>query len=681
MKVRKLFIFLILFILFIPSKIDAIKDSPKVYMIIINKLTLDDIQLMDNLKRIASEGSIGLMNTRGVSGYTGAESFLTINSSRKATGNLINLDIEEKDSNIINRSIGRLKNLNLNNNYSPYIGAIGDNLHRQGLKTSIYGNSDLIFAKYRMSTLIPMDSKGLVDYGNISKITIIDDKYPFKIRTDFEKLLIEASNSLGDLVVVDTGDLDRLFRFKDNLTKEEYIGIRKSILYEIDNFIFHLSDYMNSKNSILLTLSPNSGDSLFDISNLTPIILWGESINQGVLYSPTTHRELIVSNIDLGPTIMNFFKAPSDNMLGNPLNSIEKKIDLNQIVNINKAINTTSRVRYNTLYYYGIFSIIILFISVIILVGKLKLDTKVKTVLHLLLRTLMIIPIILIIVSIFRPKEILSYLILLSIGMVLSIVILWATRNIENQGLYISITLATIIVLDLHLNNYISRYSVLSYDPIIGARYYGIGNEMVGLFLGALTIISTKLIGRSSKNILPLFLFIIAGLITGLPSLGANVGGSLAFLFVIIIFIIENYRKKLNFKKIVYITLLMIIVIFSIVFFDIVINKQMTHLGKSLIAIKNSSIDYVIEIIIRKLLMNIKLVGRSFWTYLLFLHILIQILLFYLREIDEVKLIGYMAGLAGIISGFMLNDSGLLLASIAMNFFTIELYLENLKIR
>ena len=43
-----------------------------------------------------------------------------------------------------------------------------------------------------------------------------------------------------------------------------------------------------------------------------------------------------------------------------------------------------------------------------------------------------------------------------------------------------------LIVLDLLLKGQISRFSVLSHDPIIGARYYGIGNEMVGLFVGLL---------------------------------------------------------------------------------------------------------------------------------------------------------------------------------------------------
>lgn len=37
-----------------------------------------------------------------------------------------------------------------------------------------------------------------------------------------------------------------------------------------------------------------------------------------------------------------------------------------------------------------------------------------------------------------------------------------------------------IFLLDLITKGNITRYSILSHDPIIGARYFGMGNEMVG---------------------------------------------------------------------------------------------------------------------------------------------------------------------------------------------------------
>jgi len=190
-------------------------ESPvdKVYLIVINKLTIEDIDKMDNLTFLANNGSIGLMNTKGFSSYTGVDSFLTINSSQKAYGNYnsINFYRLEQNGPLINKDIRKIFNLNLGNNYMPHIGAIGDNLHSIGLKTAIYGNSDSITTTYRSSALIPMDSKGIVDYGNIDDITIEDLDHPLLIRTDYEKLFDEVYNSPGDFVVIETGDLDRLY--------------------------------------------------------------------------------------------------------------------------------------------------------------------------------------------------------------------------------------------------------------------------------------------------------------------------------------------------------------------------------------------------------------------------------------------------------------------------------------
>lgn len=204
----------------IPSISYGKVNSPKVYLITLNKLSLKDIETMDNLKRVIEEGSIGLMNTKGISGYTGVESFLTINSSEKTYGNYNCIDFEpyELDGYMVNKSISRIINLNKNNNYSPAIGAIGDNLHKIGLKTGIYGNSDLINMPLKISALIPMDSKGLVDYGNTDDITMPEKNYPFGLKTNYEKLILEIIKSPADFVVVDTGDLDRLFRYKENLS-------------------------------------------------------------------------------------------------------------------------------------------------------------------------------------------------------------------------------------------------------------------------------------------------------------------------------------------------------------------------------------------------------------------------------------------------------------------------------
>lgn len=680
MKVRRLLVFLLLIFFQLTSISYAESPVDKVYLIVINKLTIEDIDKMDNLTFLANNGSIGLMNTKGFSSYTGVDSFLTINSSQKAYGNYnsINFYRLEQNGPLINKDIRKIFNLNLGNNYMPHIGAIGDNLHSIGLKTAIYGNSDSITTTYRSSALIPMDSKGIVDYGNIDDITIEDLDHPLLIRTDYEKLFDEVYNSPGDFVVIETGDLDRLYRNYNYLSEEEYYNTRDEILLNINEFIGKLISKIDFSNSVLLVTSPNSSDLNIDNSKLTPIIIWGKDIKNGILTSATTKKQLLVANIDIGPTIMDFFNAPKDNMSGASIEIIEKKVDLYELKAINNQINITSKVRYNSLYYYGFFSIMILGVFILQIISRIRFPERSQDLIKVLLCEVLIIPSIFILVSIFKPRTIQEYLLILFTFILISTIIQWLMRKNENKILYISLFTTSLILLDLIFKGYISEFSVLSHDPIIGARYYGIGNEMVGLLLGSLTLLSMELLKRRVKSIIPLMLYIFSAMLVAHPSFGANVGGTIAFVISIGFYVKEYLNMKVDMKRLILLFVVLVLVITFMAYIDINLNSNPTHLGKNVLIIKDKGLGYIIQVITRKLLTNIRLIGSSFWTYLLLINLILHGSLFYfLYKIDSNILLASIAGLAGAIGGFVFNDSGLILTSICMNFITIGVFLNS----
>ncbi|NLV88509.1 MAG: hypothetical protein GX021_03995 [Tissierellia bacterium] len=680
MKVRKLLVFLLLFIFLSSSISYGESKGEKVYLIVINKLTLDDIEKMDNIKSLANNGSIGLMNTKGLSGYTGVESFLTINSSEKAYGNYNSIDFVRLEPNgpLVNKGLKKLIILNSDNNYLPHIGALGDNLHRLGLKTAIYGNSDSITTQYRSSALIPMDSQGVIDYGNIDGVTVEELDHPLLLKTDYEILFNEVYNSLGDFIVIETGDLDRLYRNNNYLSEDEYIRLRKEILLNIDNFIGKLIERIDFSNSLLIITSPNSGDPNIDDSKLTPIILWGKDVKKGVLTSATTNRHLLVTNIDIGPTIMDFFQGPKENMSGNSIEFIEEDIDISKVKAINDQINTTSKVRYNSLYYYGFFSIIILAIFIIQIITRIRFPEKIQGLFNVLLTEMLIMPSIFIIISLFRPSSILEYLIFLFTSTIISFIILWIIRKKKSKILFIGFISTFLIVLDLLLKGQISRFSVLSHDPIIGARYYGIGNEMVGLLLGSLTIFAMEILKKRNTSLLPLILYILSAILVAHPSFGANVGGTIAFVIAIAFYIKEYFNKGLDIKKVIVLFISVILVISIMAYIDINYNVSPTHLGKNILLIRDKGLNYVGQIVTRKLLTNIRLIGRSFWTYLLLVNMILHGSLIYsLYRIDKKVLLASIAGVAGAIGGFIFNDSGLILTSICMNIITIGIFLNS----
>lgn len=73
----------------------------------------------------------------------------------------------------------------------------------------------------------------------------------------------------------------------------------------------------------------------------------------------------MVSNLDIGPTILNFLNGPVDNMTGNPIEIIDKSDNLSGIIKMSKQINVTSKVRFRTLLTYGVLCMIGLIIPIV----------------------------------------------------------------------------------------------------------------------------------------------------------------------------------------------------------------------------------------------------------------------------------------------------------------------------
>lgn len=75
-------------------------------------------------------------------------------------------------------------------------------------------------------------------------------------------------------------------------------------------------------------------------------------------------------------------------------------------------------------------------------------------------------------------------------------------------------------------------FSILGHDPAYGTRFYGIGNEYSAVVAGALPLAAGLLVARSPRLLTAVpVAAVLAVLAIGLPTLGADVGGSLALGF------------------------------------------------------------------------------------------------------------------------------------------------------
>ncbi|WP_202709028.1 hypothetical protein [Sporosalibacterium faouarense] len=678
----------------------------RVYAIIINTITLEDIEKMNNLSYLADTGSIALMNIRGAKGYDGFQGYLTINASSRAYANnssaeffIINNENKEiyhnrvgqdlADLGIINLNIMELLKNNKNMDYSPYIGALGDSIHENGYKTAVFGNSDTADSFGRESCLIAMDSNGYIDYGNIDDIVINDKTFIGNIRTDYDKIIneVKKTEKKANLIVVDTGDLNRLNENKKYLSEEMYLYHRNIALKYIDNFIGNLIDEIDDRESMVMIISPNGQEYFEDKSRLSPLIIWQGNKNKGLLTSGTTRRKGIVSNIDIAPTISSYLGASSDSFLGYPMTIKYLEDNYEYIKNLNNKTILISEIRPKALKIFSYITIFMVTILTIILwiFAKHKdlegiLFNTIINILRILLLLVLVIPLVFILISIIDVESYFGF-ILYSILIFVIICLLILTIKEKYRLICISGATLLLLIIDMVTGGSLIKFSVLGYDPIIGARYFGIGNEMVGVLLGVSGVFIGCFLQIFNKHYYILSFLGIILLVTSHPQIGANVGGSIAVFFMITIFIFGVFNYKINLKRIFILLTLLFLGIGIIAIIDGFFNENPTHLGRLLLVILKQNPLYILEIARRKIFMNLRLFGITIWTKVLIITALSMIVL--MKNFEKIIIdifkehkyiaIGFTSTLVANLVGLMVNDSGIIMASISNIYITISL--------
>jgi hypothetical protein len=93
----------------------------------------------------------------------------------------------------------------------------------------------------------------------------------------------------------------------------------------------------------------------------------------------------------------------------------------------------------------------------------------------------------------------------------------------------VSLATAVLVALDAAAGGALERFSTLGYNPATGTRFYGVGNEYAAVLAGGLTMgLGVLAYRRRIPAALPAAIGAVGVLVLGLPTMGADVGGSLA---------------------------------------------------------------------------------------------------------------------------------------------------------
>jgi hypothetical protein len=160
------------------------------------------------------------------------------------------------------------------------------------------------------------------------------------------------------------------------------------------------------------------------------------------------------------------------------------------------------------------------------------------------------------------------------------------------------------------------RHSLLGYSAVEGARYYGMGNEAMGALVGAALVAAAWLssFGRSGL-IAALAAMAMIALLLGSPTAGAKAGGLLvavagfgSFLWTIAG---RAWTRKTFFILIV--GMVSVLTIASVG--DLMHHgSQQSHMGQAAGRIRIGGLQEALDIITRKLAVEVRLLFHSFWA-------------------------------------------------------------------
>jgi hypothetical protein len=211
---------------------------------------------------------------------------------------------------------------------------------------------------------------------------------------------------------------------------------------------------------------------------------------------------------------------------------------------------------------------------------------------------------------------------------------------------------------DVITGGYLGSFAGLGANPIVGARYYGVGNELSALLLG--TTLGVQL-SKPSYRVVTLG---AVAVLVGHPGLGANGGDMIAVLIATVI-----YLALRGGKSAILIAGAAISAVTAVVVWDAFLapSSMQSHIGR-LVASAGTG---VVDLVVSKAAAHIRLMTTSLWGFGSLISIIWWVLR--LKRNGLRPDVGTIVGLCL----FLLNDSG----PVSLTFFTLVSTLHDGAVR
>ncbi|MEW6229466.1 MAG: hypothetical protein AB1700_15475, partial [Bacillota bacterium] len=245
-------------------------------------------------------------------------------------------------------------------------------------------------------------------------------------------------------------------------------------------------------------------------------------------------------------------------------------------------------------------------------------------------------------------------------------------------AIYLATGLA--IMADALFGAELMKDSVLGYDLVGGARFFGIGNEYMGALVGSLIAGSGLALdgpgatGARRKAALGgiALVFVLATLVLASPSMGANMGGTLAAAAGFGTAYLLFSGRRVTRRETCLLAVLALLLVLGVATADSLRpGGPVSHWGRTILLARSGGADTLVDAVQRKMAMNLKLIRYTAWTRALFAF-LGAVAFLWVRPVGLTKRVmkahpGFASGLAAslvaVLVAMLANDSGVVAAA------------------
>lgn len=636
---------------------------------VLDRTTLRDALHADApaIRSLLSRSGVALLNTASASGRTPEGSFVTSSAGAHAAATSLagefacSWEPAERSCarEVFMRRTGRrvgprtlvalglpgLLAENAERNTGACIGALGEMLSQIG-PTACVGCPDT-GAPYaepeRLAPLLVMRPSGVVDGGDISQSLLFrHPDAPFGVATDPAKLeaAFRQASSWASTVVVDLGETARAEAYRPWLAPDAVPLHRRAAVERADRLVSQIMSQIDLRRTTVVLASlfpPLSAEGRVEAPGFFAVT----GASPGLLVSATTRSAGLIANVDILPTIAETLRLslPRDALItGSPARSLPVPNHLEAAVSLQERIELERRMAGGPLLAVvaGLAGLLVvsgsagalyalgrsaawgpaararagalartaagcaaLLPTALLAVPSLQfrgVDTPAKYVLATFgVWALLCVP------AVVRPAWALRYALWVTAGHI-------CLQHLVGAALFAKTGVVGGAPMAL---------SILNDFPLIGARFHGLSNEVMGVLIGAVLALVCLTVkpGRGRRSAL-WGLALALAVFVGAASLGDNGGGAAAAVFALASAGELFSGRRIRLRVLASMGLTSAVLVGLLMMLD-ARSDGATHLGRTALMVRSGGVGYLLDVAGRKLMLNLRLAvdPRALWFY------------------------------------------------------------------